>query len=164
MIRVPVMRERILVTLALLAAGWIGGAIGVVMLDPRVADDVAAVAGRRPGDRSRIEALNLGHATARFDGVLVDTHNAPAVVLGRGRARGLLAPESEGFKLTTLFGRINASFVAVPDPHSTTGFNDRLNKIFPKLYRYGAPGYRLVYQNSTWRLFEHVERAAVAND
>jgi hypothetical protein len=28
-----------------------------------------------------------------------------------------------------------------------------LNKAFPLLYRRGAPGYSLVYDNANWRLF-----------
>ena len=78
--------------------------------------------------------------------MLVDTDNAPAVVLGRGQARGLLAPSDPDFTLALLFARIDAPFVAVPDPHSAAGIRDRLNKTFPRLYRDGAPGYRLIYQ------------------
>ena len=104
-------------------------------------------------DRERLDALNLGSATIGRDGVLVDTFNAPAVVLGRGRARGLLSPSDEAFTLGVLFSRIDTPFVAVPDPQIGIGAQDRLNKAFPLLYRRGAPGYRLVYQNATWRLF-----------
>ena len=130
------------------------------MVDPRVATHVRDGVEGHGGDRERIDALNLGHATLGRDGVLVDTFNAPAVVLGRGHARGLLAPQGETFELTMLFARIDAPFVAVPDPHSAAGAQDQLNKAFPKLYRFGAPGYRLVYQNPTWRLFARNCRSA----
>ncbi len=85
--------------------------------------------------------------------MLVDTFNAPAVVLGRGRARGLLIAVRRGVRAGVLFSRIDAPFVAVPDPQIGIGAQDRLNKAFPLLYRRGAPGYRLVYQNANWRLF-----------
>jgi hypothetical protein len=49
--------------------------------------------------------------------------------------------------------RIETPFVAVPDPQIGIGAGDRLNKAFPLLYRRGAPGYRLVYENANWRLF-----------
>jgi hypothetical protein len=62
------------------------------------------------------------------------------------------------------FARIDAPFVAVPDPHSPAGVQDRLNKAFPKLHRFGEPGYRLVYQNSTWRMFARTNALAIAND
>jgi hypothetical protein len=45
------------------------------------------------------------------------------------------------------------AFVAVPDPQSNTGANDRLDMDFPTLFRDSGPGYGLVYQNNTWRVF-----------
>ncbi len=48
---------------------------------------------------------------------------------------------------------VDTPFVAVPDSHSPSGIRDRLNEAFPLLYRDGAPGYRLAYQNKTWRLY-----------
>jgi hypothetical protein len=115
-------------------------------------------------ERERIDALNLGHAAAALDGVLVDTVGAPEVVLGRGRAHGLFAPQSDGFALTMLLRRIDAPYVALPDPQSAAGNRDQLNKLFPKFYRFGAAGYRLVYQNATWRLFERTARPALGSD
>ena len=87
------------------------------------------------------------------DGILADTDNSPAVVLGRGRAHGLLEPASEPFALALLFGRLDTPFVAVPDPQSNAGATDRLDKAFPSLFREGLAGYRLIYQNNTWHLF-----------
>jgi hypothetical protein len=34
---------------------------------------------------------------------------------------------------------------------------DRLNKAFPMLYRRGAPGYQLIYDDAGWRLFERTD-------
>jgi hypothetical protein len=56
---------------------------------------------------------------------------------------------------------VQAPYVAVPDPQSVTGAADRLNKAFPFLYRDGPRGYRLIYQNNTWRLFARVHDHAV---
>ena len=109
---------------------------------------------------TRVAAIDLGLATVGRDGVLVDTLNAPAVVLGRGGARGLLSPSDEAFTLGILFARIDAPFVAVPDPQIGIGAQDRLNKAFPQLYRRGAAGYRLIFENAGWRLFARVETAA----
>jgi hypothetical protein len=80
-------------------------------------------------------------------------------VLGRGRAHGLIGPQDPNFALALLFDRLDAPFIAVPDPHSTTGISDRLNRAFPLLYRDGAAGYRLAYHNKTWRLYERQPRA-----
>ena len=136
--------------LPLLAAGWIGGAVALGFADPSL---VAQLAGAKTAERERIQTLSLGHALAERDGVLVDTDNAPAVVVGRGNARGLLPPADESFALTLMFERVDSPFVAVPNPQSASGVNDRLNRAFPQLWREGLPGYRLVYQNSLWRLY-----------
>ena len=93
--------------------------------------------GFRAGRGERLDALAAGGAAIGHDGMLADTDNAPALVLGRGRARGILGPQSESFALAMLFGRIDTPFVAVPDPQSATGVNDRLNKAFPSLFRDG---------------------------
>jgi hypothetical protein len=59
----------------------------------------------------------------------------------------------EPFALAILLARIDSRFVAMPDPQSCAGANDRLNKAFPRLHRQGARGYGAVYQNNTWRVF-----------
>jgi hypothetical protein len=151
--RVPVVRERFVLVLPLLLVGWFGGALGLAFVDPRTAANVNAALEGRGVDRERLAAIGLGGATIGRDGILVDTFNAPAVVLGRGRARGLLSPSDEAFTLGVLFSRIETPFVAVPDPQIGIGAQDRLNKAFPRLYRLGAPGYSLVYEHANWRLF-----------
>jgi len=150
-IRVPVACERPALTIALLLWGWFGGLASLVLVDPVTANYLRASVTRGGGER--IDALTAGGAVAQRDGVLVDIDNAPAFVLGRGRMRGILGPQSEPFALAILFDRIDAPFVAVPDPQSNTGANDRLDKAFPNFFREGAPDYRVIYQNNTWRLF-----------
>jgi hypothetical protein len=150
--RVPLVRERLTLFVPLLAAGWLGGAAGIVIVDPLTVTQVNALL-HGDGDRERLDALAVGGAMVGRDGILADTDNSPAVVLGRGRAHGLLEPASEPFALALLFGRLDTPFVAVPDPQSNAGANDRIDKAFPALYRHGAPGYRVIYQNTTWRLF-----------
>jgi hypothetical protein len=151
--RVPDLRRKFLFVLPLLLAGWFGGLAALVIVDPRSAANMHASIVGQTVDRERIAALSLGSATVGHAGILVDTFNAPAVVLGRGRARGLLSPSDEAFTLGILMSRIETPFVAVPDPQTGIGAQDRLNKAFPLLYRRGAPGYRLIYQNANWRLF-----------
>jgi len=152
-LHVPVMRERLAVVLPLLILGWFGGIAGLAIADPRGAANVRAAIKGRNVDIERMAAIDLGGATIGHDGILVDTYNAPAIVLGRGGARGLLSPSDEAFMLDVLFSRVDTPFVAVPDPQTGIGAQDRLNKAFPLLYRRGAAGYRLVYDNANWRLF-----------
>jgi membrane protein XagC len=162
-IRVPVVRQRLAFVLPLLAIGWIGGVIGLAIVDPRGAINVRAALEGGGVDRERTAAISLGNATVGRDGILVDTFNAPAIVLGRGRATGLLSPSNEAFTMGVLFSRIETPFVAVPDPQIGIGAQDRLNKAFPLLYRRGAPGYRMIYENANWRLFAR-ECVASAKD
>ena len=150
---VPVVRERLVLAAALVVVGWFGGAFALAVIDPRTTSHAVALM-EGHGDRELLDALALGGAISTREGVLVDTFNAPAVVLGRGTARGLLAPTHETFALSLLFSRIDAPFVAVPNPQTPNGAQDRLNRAFPTLYRNGLAGYRLAYQNDNWRLFE----------
>ena len=76
----------------------------------------------------------------------------------------MFGPASEPSTLALLCSRLDAPFVAVPDPQSASGANDRLNKVFPALYRRGAPGYRIVYQNDTWRLYGRMPNVARQKD
>jgi len=153
LIHVPLARERLAVVIPLLVVGWVGGVFGLVIADPRGAANVRMALEGRVVDQERLAAISLGAVTAERNGILVDTFNAPAIVLGRGRARGLISPSSETFALGILFSRIDTPFVAVPNPLIGVGAQDRLNKIFPHLYRQGAPGYSLVYENAYWKLF-----------
>lgn len=162
LIRMPDARQHAASMLALLLLGWLGGALAVLMVDPRSAVHLREAASET-SDRDHVDALNLGHATAGREGILVDSAHAPAVVLGRGHARGIFAPQSEPFELAVLFARIDAPFVAMPDPRSIAGAQDQLNRVFPKLFHDGVSGYRLVYQNPTWRLFARIARGEAAN-
>jgi hypothetical protein len=150
-IRVPPVRERVGQMLALLVLGWLGGALALALVDPRAVSQLTGME-LNPG-HERVDALDIGRAIAKRDGVLIDTDNAPAAVVGRANARGLLSPADEQFTLAIMLSRLDAPYVAVPNPQSATGAQDRLVRNFPLLYRNGAPGYRLIYQNNTWRLF-----------
>jgi hypothetical protein len=64
----------------------------------------------------------------------------------RQRDQDQYKAEEVRFALALLFSRIETAFIAVPDPQSNSGTNDRLNKAFPKLFREGGPGYGV----NTW--------------
>jgi hypothetical protein len=151
--RMPDVRQRLGIVLPLLALGWLGGAVAFAIVDPRITAHVTAMLERASADPARVDALDLGGAIVAREGVLVDSINAPAVIVGRGRAGGLITPPDEDFGLAIRMSTISTPFVAVPDPHSNAGAEDRLNKAFPQLYQRGPPGYQLVYHNTNWRLF-----------
>jgi hypothetical protein len=158
-LRMPPLRQSLAPVLTMLALGWLGGIGGLAIADPSGARNAALALQGRTIDVERMAAIDLGRATLGHDGILVDTTNAPAVVLGRASARGLLSPSDEAFTLGILFSRIDTPFVAVPDPQIGAGAQDRLNKAFPRLYRRGAEGYRLIYDQGGWRLFARTETA-----
>jgi len=160
LIRVPVVGERVGAVVALLLIGWVGGFVSFALTDPITVNRLQTAFD--PGASERLDAIAAGGASIGHDGVLADTDNAPALVLGRGRARGILGPNSEPFALALLFARLDAPLIAVPDPQSASGINDRLNKAFPALFRDGLAGYRIIYQNNTWRLFAKLKDAAVS--
>jgi hypothetical protein len=137
-----------------LLMGWLGGAATLTIIDPRIVNQADAMLARVGANPARADDFDLGGVIAAREGVLVDSVNAPAVVVGRGRATGLITPQHAEFGLAILTSTIGAPFVAVSDPQSATGAQDRLNKAFPQLYQRGPPGYRLVYHNATWRLFK----------
>ncbi len=153
-IRVPDVRARLDTVLPLLVMGWLGGAATLAIIDPRIVTQVDAMLARVGANPARADDFDLGGVIADREGVLVDSVNAPAVVVGRRRATGLITPQHQEFGLAILTSTIDAPFVAVSDPQSATGAQDRLNKAFPQLYQRGPPGYRLVYHNATWRLFK----------
>jgi hypothetical protein len=158
-VHVPPAQKRLAVVLPLLVLGWFGGIAGLAIADPVGAVNVGAALRGRSVDLGRVAAVDLGNATVGRNGILVDTLNAPAVVLGRGSAYGLLSPSDEAFTLGVLFSRIDTPFVAVPDPLIGIGAQDRLNRAFPRLYRQGAAGYHLIYDRAGWRLFARTETA-----
>jgi hypothetical protein len=158
--RVPVARERLILVITLLTFGWFGGFWSLALADPVTLSALRANF-HASVNSARKEALAAGGASAGHDGVLVDVGNSPAFVLGRGGAAGLLGPQSEAFALTLMFARIETPFVAVPDPLSAAGANDALDKAFPLLFSNGLPGYHVVYQNNTWRLFGRINNYSV---
>jgi hypothetical protein len=151
--RVNLVREHLKAAMLLLVVGWLGGLIAVAIVAPQSAENVRTALEGRGVDPEKTAAIGFGRDTIVFSGILADTLNAPGIVLGRGRATGLLTPSDQAFVLDVLFSRIDVPFVAVPDPEIGTGAQDLLNKTFPRLYRFGTPGYHLVYKNTSWRLY-----------
>jgi membrane protein XagC len=141
------------IALPLLVIGWIGGVVDFAIFDSRIIAHLDAALASAGSDPARTDALNLGGAIITRAGVMVDSVNAPAVVVGRGSATGLITPQDETFNLAILMSVVSAPFVAVPDPQSNVGARDRINKAFPQLFQHGPPSYHLVYQNANWRLF-----------
>lgn len=160
LVRAPFEPRRLRLVISLLVAGWFGGLASLALIDP--ADVGLVQTAFAYGRNERADALVAGGALSGRDGVLVDIDNAPAFLLGHGGARGILGPQSEQFALAMLFSRIDAPYVAVPDPHGAIGATDRLNQAFPSLYREGLRDYRIIYQNKTWRIFANKNKSQLS--
>jgi hypothetical protein len=162
LMRVPLARQRLALATTLLLLGWFGGLAGIGLVDPITMNNVRAALAHGGGEPT--DTLAAGGAAMSKDGVLADVDNAPAFVLGRGRAAGILGPQSEPFALAMLFDRIDTPLIAVPDPQSSAGAGDRLDKAFPSLFHDGLRGYRVIYQNNTWRVFARMKDIASYKD
>jgi hypothetical protein len=53
-------RERLAIVIPLLALGWLGGALGVGLVDPGTVNHLSAALEGRGGDRERQDALGAG--------------------------------------------------------------------------------------------------------
>ena len=84
-IRIPIARERIVVVIGLLILGWLGGLVSLALVDPITVNRLHAAF--EPVASERLDTIAAGGASVGHDGVLADTDNAPALVLGRGRAQ-----------------------------------------------------------------------------
>lgn len=91
-------------------------------------------------------------------GILFDASAAPAVVAERGSARGISGAQSHAFQLAALTHQLKSPVLVVRSVQSTKGA-DTLGRAFPELFRSGAPGYRLVFDSPTWRVFQSDEEA-----
>lgn len=158
-VRVPIAREQQALTTVLLVLGWFGGFLSIALVDPGTVNRFRTAVVQ--GSSQRLDTIAAGGAFIGRDGVLADIDNAPALVLGNGRARGILGPDSEPFALALLFDRVEAPYVALPDPSSAIGAHDRLDRAFPSLFRDGLPGYRIIYQNNTWRVLSREQRGVI---
>ncbi len=99
-------------------------------------------------------ALGRWLAASRLT-TLLDDRTGYRVIIARGDARDLALPFSDTFKLQLRRGHPDVPQIAVPDPSSRRGREDRINQRFPRLYAHGLPGYRRVYDRDGWRVYRH---------
>ena len=105
-------------------------------------------------DRERLDALAVGGAMIGRDGVLADTDNAPAIVLGRGRAHGLFDPSSEPFGMAHAVRPAGNAVRRCPRPAKHHGRQRPAEQDVPgSSIATARRVIALIYQNTTWRLF-----------
>jgi membrane protein XagC len=147
--------ERSRTILLALIGGVIGGGI-VVAID-------------RSGETARWRDAMLGHAVgppnselARLgrtlrgeNDILFDAISAPIVVAERGSVAGITSASSESFQMKVLLRDFDDNVLVVRSSRSSVG-SDRLGRALPTLFDDGMPGYRLLFDGTTWRAYKAV--------
>ncbi|MBB4303177.1 hypothetical protein GGD81_002220 [Rhodobium orientis] len=138
-----------------LAVGLFGGTailIGDTSLQTR--QWRSAAFGRETAPIDQEQVLLAGILAGR-KGVLLDAQAAPALIAMRGSADGLLSPDAFPFRMSALRREMNWPIVVVRSKMSPHG-SDRVGRAFPELFDDGAPGYRKIFDGSTWRAYQAI--------
>ncbi len=87
--------------------------------------------------------------------VLIDERSAYRVIVAKGNAHQLHLPISDRFKIQTRFQRPDTDLIVVPDPSTKKGGRDRINLLYPELYKEGLAGFKRVYDYAGWRVYQN---------
>ena len=143
------------VVIPLLALGWLGGVLGSGWSIPArscicARRSMGKVGSTSDSTRSAPAARGWAHGRA-------GRYRQRAGRAGPRRRRRILGLVERGrSRSALLFQRIETAFVARPGSASGSGANDQLEQGLSDIFRDGAPGYDVIYQNNTWRVFGHV--------
>lgn len=141
------------VILPALLTGLIGGSIVVLVDSTAPTRRWRAAVLSQPVPATDPELARLGRALRGKRNILFDAAAAPAAVAERGSAMGIASAQSEDFHLATLTYHLTSSVLVVRSTESEWGA-DSLGRAFPDLFRTGAPGYHIVFDSPTWRIFQ----------
>lgn len=151
--RWPSPRYRGLAGVTLAAIGLLGG----FMVAQRVDDDAdrtwRQAALGKPSDQNH-PLLAVATYLRDRKRVLVDAVSHPELVALRQTARGLVVPGDPRFELALLSIRPTEPLIAVPASTDPTVTQDRIRQAFSDFFDEGAPGYRVVYSDADWRIYE----------
>lgn len=136
--------------LAMLALGWVGGAVTLWQARDIESANLRAVLTGSPTVAVDAELAALGLALQGRDDILFDAAAAPAAIAHRGSAKGIAAASSIRFRLAGMRQDANATIQVVRDTRSPRGA-DAMGRTFPDLYERGLPGYRILHEGPHWR-------------
>ncbi|WP_144097633.1 hypothetical protein [Croceicoccus sediminis] len=139
-----------MLVIAMLAFGWIGGAVTLLKAQDVESENLRAVLMGRPTVAVDGELAALGVALQGHDDILFDAAAAPATIAHRGSAHGISAASSIRFRLAGMRQDARARIQVVRDTRSIRGA-DAMGRTFPDLYERGLPGYRLLHEGPEWR-------------
>jgi hypothetical protein len=142
-------RERLAMVTVLMAAGW----AGAMFLAAKMADRASAALAAAPAlARPQPLPAALARALCPLKGVLVDTQSHPELVQLCGTARGFHVAGEPDFDLQLQSRRLTSPFVLVGREPGSAQL-DLVAHSFPDLWRHGAAGYRLIFDQRGWRLY-----------
>lgn len=141
--------------LLLLLLGMPGGWLVQGLAAPaQLTDWVRALHGERVSTAAMEQDAQFGLTLRDHDDIAIDADASGLVIPARGGAYGLVMPSSDRLKADLLRGLLSTRYVAVQDPGSLRGRQDRIGLAMPHLWRDGPPGGRLVVSVGPWRLWE----------
>jgi hypothetical protein len=142
-------KERPHAVLFLLLIGWVGALLLVTALPQGFTH---ASPRRAVASAEQDQTVILKRKLCSLKGVLVDTRAHPQLAQLCGTAQGFVSAGEADFDIQIQSRRLTSEFVLAAAPYVTSKF-DLVAHTFPDLYRHGAPGYRLIYDEGGWRLY-----------
>lgn len=112
----------------------------------------AALAGGHPEPPYAAERALGEWLAANREPTMLDDRHAYAALVARGDARDLILPFSRSYKAHLLRRELTVSQIVAPDPRYRGP--DQINEHYPNLYVQGMAGYRLVYNQPPWRVYQ----------
>lgn len=85
---------------------------------------------------------------------LMDLRSGFRAIAARGDAKNLILPFTHAYRLTMRSDQPSVEQIVVPSPDSVTGRHDEINLRYPHLYESGLPGYKRVYDENGWRVYQ----------
>ncbi|SEN53924.1 hypothetical protein [Palleronia pelagia] len=90
-------------------------------------------------------------------GIMLDVERNPEMVVAFGDVSRLLTSGQPAYDLALEGGRLRAPYILVPKVMGMEPVSDRILRRFPGLASGAQAGYRQIYQNSKWQIFQRLE-------
>ncbi len=102
-------------------------------------------------------SLRLGRwlSENRMD-TLIDERSGYRALVARGDAVGMFLSYTGRFKIALDHAYPVIDQIVIPDPESAIGKKDQISQRYPKMYKEGLKGYKLVYSDNIWRVYRKV--------
>jgi hypothetical protein len=141
----------LVLALAGLAGGWL---VQGYQPAPTAAAWRLAMAGENVASPLNQDDAAFGLLLRDYHDIALDAERSGMVVPARGDGVGLVLISTDRLKADILSRNLSTRYVAVQDPDSPRGLDDRIGRAFPMLWRDGPAGGTLVASRGPWRLWQ----------